>query len=225
MWQTKRMDILFRSPRPVLCALLLMFTASCGLNQTPERGLASEAGAVPVEAVSLDSKATYDLASVHRSLPLKSGGGDQLLGGFLAASAEDVLKSENLEEVIGRNADRACVYLGQVHGRSHKHAVNFETSGLIGPMISPVDGQVSQQRAVPLSQHETLSRFCKKASLSDSKALSAYRSKCLVTQSMEVMPVHFTALECDNIIKGQPTGPAQMAPQRSEPGPGHRAIR
>ena len=186
------------------------------------RGPASEESPV---AVDMESKASYDLASIHRVLRHKDMGGEALLGGFLAASAKDVLTADNLEQIINTNADRACVYLGQIHGLNHKHAVHYEIKDLAGPMVSPVNGSLSHQRALPVSQHEALSKFCKKAAATDSMQLASYRSKCLAHQSIEVMPLHFTALECDNVAKPAPQGPYREAPSQPADPRGGRAIR
>lgn len=126
------------------------------------------------------------------------GGGGDLLAGFLAASAEQVLEAENLDEIIAQNANRACIYLGELHGIKHRQAVHFEVSDHIGPMASSTNGSVEQQNPRSLISHKDMDMFCKKAAQSSTQELSSYRQSCLQSQKIDVLPMHFTSLECDN---------------------------
>ena len=84
-----------------LLSSLTFLLVSCSGADSAVRGPASEESPV---AVDMESKASYDLASIHRVLRHKDMGGEALLGGFLAASAKDVLTADNLEQIINTKA-------------------------------------------------------------------------------------------------------------------------
>lgn len=191
-------------PRKVFLLLALFSVISCTKNtQAPQRGIASqEEGALAQPALAEES-GSYSLQDMIHSISVTHSEAtkSEILGGFLAATAEEILHSKNLAEVISANADRACVLLGQIHGKKHNHALDFETSEQVGPLFSPGSGQLSHQRALPVSKHQIRKKFCDKVASFGPQEQSFYNSQCLEAGSIEVMPLHFTVLECDNEIE------------------------
>lgn len=182
-----------------LC-LALFLTAACTRNvSTPQRGIASEADPVQAEEA-VSSYNLQEIVSTISATHSEAARGD-LLGGFLAATAEEVINAPNLGEVISNNANRACVFLGHIHGKKHKRAVDYETSELVGPVMSLTSGQIRHERAVPISRHELRESFCQKVASFNLEEQNLYASRCLESGNIEVMPLHFKFLECDNMAE------------------------